>query len=123
MAISLDDVERNQNQKRKAGTNGVIPPRDVMVKPWESYDKLGQQTRTISAKEAVLKARQIFQRTEVFSEYVQSLESSRQNPVDADATSLVEDITLKFEHIQIERLDNSLKARIMNGIRNIISPL
>ncbi len=54
MAIRLNDVTA-KNKATKARTTEIAEQRSL--RPWESFDKLGAQTRTISAREAVKNAR------------------------------------------------------------------
>ena len=55
MAICLDDLKKNKKSPKD-------PPRSAKprsLRPWESYDEIEGQTRTVGAQEAVVKAREI----------------------------------------------------------------
>ncbi|WP_372652753.1 hypothetical protein [Halobacteriovorax sp.] len=54
MALRLNDVTA-KNKATKAKSLEVEEQR--VLRPWETFDKLGAQTRTISAREAVKNAR------------------------------------------------------------------
>lgn len=60
MAIGLEDLNCNQIKNQK------MPHQDKerVLRPWEGYEKLGNQTRTITAREAVKKARLIVDKNE-----------------------------------------------------------
>lgn len=68
MALSLDAVNKKRIQNKK---NDNIK-KDKVLRPWETFDQLGSQTRTVAAQEAVKKAQMIVERNKsnsrVFSE-------------------------------------------------------
>jgi len=55
MAICLDDLKKSK--KSSKDTQKSVKPRSL--RPWESYDEIDCQTRTVGAQEAVNKAREI----------------------------------------------------------------
>ena len=55
MAICLDDLKKN----KKSSKDSHKPVKARSLRPWESYDEIEGQTRTVGAQEAVVKARQI----------------------------------------------------------------
>ncbi|WP_127714294.1 hypothetical protein [Halobacteriovorax sp. HLS] len=55
MALRLNDV-RSKNKNQSDAIKEVNENR--VLRPWEGFDRLGAQTRTISAREAVKKARE-----------------------------------------------------------------
>ena len=55
MAICLDDLKKNK--KTSKDLTRTTKPRSL--RPWESYDEIEGQTRTVGAQEAVVKAREI----------------------------------------------------------------
>ena len=55
MALRLNDVRsKNKNLKETVKDN----EEQRVLRPWEGFDKLGSQTRTLGAREAVKKARE-----------------------------------------------------------------
>lgn len=71
----LSDIPSDQNQDG-AKSEGECEDRDededenhleTKLRPWESFEKRGLQTRTIAAREAVKKAQTIVKRNQTFS--------------------------------------------------------
>ncbi len=58
MAISLEQIQKSKPDFKK--TNKF--EKEKVLRPWETFDQLGTQTRTIAAKEAVRKAQIIVQK-------------------------------------------------------------
>ena len=55
MAICLDDLKKTKKSGKEVSR--AVKPRSL--RPWESYDEIDCQTRTVGAQEAVEKAREI----------------------------------------------------------------
>ncbi|HLE11056.1 MAG: hypothetical protein A2504_01840 [Bdellovibrionales bacterium RIFOXYD12_FULL_39_22] len=55
MALSLDKL----TTPKKLSPSKHTLQKDKVLRPWETFDQLGNQTRTVAAKEAVLKAQKI----------------------------------------------------------------
>ena len=55
MAICLDDLKKN----KKSSKDSLRSAKPRSLRPWESYDEIEGQTRTVGAQEAVVKAREI----------------------------------------------------------------
>ena len=55
MAICLNDLKKN----KKGSKDSFKPAKPRSLRPWESYDEIDGQTRTVGAQEAVVKAREI----------------------------------------------------------------
>ena len=73
MAIGLKDI-RNPRKERK---DGLPDQKEKVLRPWETYDSLGIQTRTVSAQEAVKHARLTVQKN---NEMVENLKKNSYNP-------------------------------------------
>ncbi len=56
MALSLDQINKH---KKSAPATAECPDKKQLLRPWQSFDKLGTQTRTVAAKEAVERARRM----------------------------------------------------------------
>jgi hypothetical protein len=82
MAICLDDIRKSKNEKKEK--KEVLKTRSL--RPWETYESLGPQTRTIRAQEAVLRARKIVERN---NEMVKALRGTKE-------------IQTRFENIDLE---------------------
>lgn len=54
MALSLKDLKKD----KKTSVLQTLSQQKKVLRPWESYDQSGNQTRTLRAKEAVLKSQQ-----------------------------------------------------------------
>jgi hypothetical protein len=55
MAICLDDLKKS----KRLGKEVPKSVKSRSLRPWESYDEIDCQTRTVGAQEAVAKAREI----------------------------------------------------------------
>lgn len=64
MALGLEDL----NQNLKTNENHFPVDKERVLRPWEGYDKLGSQTRTIAAREAVKKAKKIVEQNDMMVE-------------------------------------------------------
>lgn len=73
MAISLKDIKNPRKEKRE----GLQDQKEKVLRPWETYDSLGIQTRTVSAQEAVKQARITVQKN---NEMVENLKKNSYKP-------------------------------------------
>lgn len=73
MAIGLKDI-RNPRKEKK---DGLQDQKEKVLRPWETYDSLGIQTRTVSAQEAVKQARLTVQKN---NEMVENLKKNSYKP-------------------------------------------
>lgn len=73
MAIGLKDIKNPRKEKRE----GIPDQKEKVLRPWETYDSLGVQTRTVSAQEAVKQARITVQKN---NEMVENLKKNSYNP-------------------------------------------
>ena len=55
MAICLNDLKKS----KKGSKEPIKPVKPRSLRPWETYDEIEGQTRTVGAQEAVVKAREI----------------------------------------------------------------
>ena len=68
MALSLDQLNK-KSEKRQLPKS---MHKSKVLRPWETFDQLGSQTRTISAKEAVIRAQKIVDRNNNLVEKLKS---------------------------------------------------
>lgn len=73
MAIGLKDIKNPRKEKK----DGLIDQKDRVLRPWEAYESLGVQTRTVSAQEAVKRAKLTVQKN---NEMVESLKKNSYKP-------------------------------------------
>jgi len=73
VAISLKDIKNPRKEKRE----GLQDQKEKVLRPWETYDSLGIQTRTVSAQEAVKQARITVQKN---NEMVENLKKNSYKP-------------------------------------------
>lgn len=73
MAIGLKDIKNPKKDRRESN----FDQKQKVLRPWEDYDSLGIQTRTVTAQEAVKRARLIVQRNE---EMVENLKKNSYKP-------------------------------------------
>lgn len=73
MAIGLKDIKNPRKEKRE----GAQDQKEKVLRPWETYDSLGIQTRTVTAQEAVRQARITVQKN---NEMVENLKKNSYNP-------------------------------------------
>ncbi len=73
MAIGLKDIKNTRKEKK----DGLIDQKDRVLRPWEAYESLGVQTRTVSAQEAVKRAKLTVQKN---NEMVENLKKNSYNP-------------------------------------------
>lgn len=75
MAISLKDIKNiKKGKKEDAGTL-----KKKVLRPWQGYEELGSQTRTLMAREAVKSARLTVQKNNV---WVENLKKRSYKPSD-----------------------------------------
>jgi hypothetical protein len=103
MAIRLNDVTaKNKATKHKAAE---IEEQRVL-RPWETFDKLGAQTRTISAREAVKSARK---KVEENNELVNRLREGFVEVEKArDWDSYIDDKQIKLDQ-EVKELSSQMK--------------
>lgn len=58
MALSLNDVKKNTDKKKQ----DLFDQKEKVLRPWQTFDQMGMQTRTSSAQEAVKRARRIVEK-------------------------------------------------------------
>ncbi len=75
MAIGLKDIKN----PRKDKVETIPDQKEKVLRPWEAYESLGPQTRTVSAQEAVKRARQTVQKN---NEFVENLKKNSYKPKD-----------------------------------------
>lgn len=73
MAIGLKDIKNPRREKRE----GLQEQKEKVLRPWETYDSLGIQTRTVAAQEAVKQARITVQKN---IEMVENLKKNSYKP-------------------------------------------
>jgi len=63
--LHIEKTEKNHSFKNMA----LLKPqaKEKVLKPWEHYDEVGNQTRTIVAQEAVRRAREIVRKNNLFA--------------------------------------------------------
>ncbi len=66
MALSLDQITTS----KKIIPSKHSPQKEKVLRPWETFDQLGNQTRTIAAKEAVLKAQKIVMKNNILVDQI-----------------------------------------------------
>jgi len=77
VAIGLKDIKNPRKDKK----DGLPDQKEKVLRPWETYDSLGIQTRTVSAQEAVKHARLTVQKN---NEMVESLKKNSYKPKEID---------------------------------------
>ena len=103
MAIGLSDI-----QKRKQGFKQSFsaPENDKLLRPWQSYDNLGTQTRTYVAQEAVRKAKDIVKKNNrMVEDFIKNMEAEFKKTEEIEKkspTEIQEPMTLN---------DNSLREQ------------
>jgi hypothetical protein len=73
VAIGLKDIKNPRKEKK----DDLIYQKDKVLRPWEAYESLGVQTRTVSAQEAVKRAKLTVQKN---NEMVENLKKNSYNP-------------------------------------------
>jgi hypothetical protein len=73
VAIGLKDIKNPRKEKK----DGLMDQKDRVLRPWEAYESLGVQTRTVSAQEAVKRAKLTVQKN---NEMVENLKKNSYNP-------------------------------------------
>jgi len=64
VAISLKDVKRSKKGKKE----DISTLKEKVLRPWQGYEDLGSQTRTLMAREAVKSAKLTVQKNNVWVE-------------------------------------------------------
>jgi hypothetical protein len=99
VAIGLKDIKNPRKEKK----DGLPDQKEKVLRPWETYDSLGIQTRTVSAQEAVKHARLTVQKN---NEMVENLKKNSYNP------KLKEDEKAKTNNLQ-----NGFFGKFVNFLR------
>lgn len=68
MALGLNDINKNKKRQKKLVEIENDFDKERVLRPWEGFEDLGGQTRTIIAQEAVRKARQIVERNNAMTQ-------------------------------------------------------
>jgi len=84
MAISLKDVKNRK--KGKKGDNKLL--KDKVLRPWQGYEELGSQTRTVAAREAVKSAKLTVQKNNVWVDNLKKRSYKPLNEKDSEALEL-----------------------------------
>ena len=101
MALSLNDLKKTKTHKNEPS----FQDKERSLRPWETFDKLGTQTRTLAARDAVKKAREI---VELNNSMVEKL---RTGHVSAENISSLEE-RIEFKNQQFSFQDNDLDSAI-----------
>ena len=99
MAISLKDVK------------------DKVLRPWQGYEELGSQTRTMAAREAVKNAKLIVQKNDV---WVENLKKRSYKPIEEEGLENP-DMKMRLKVYKVYRFKKL--TGLFWAIRNIIGRL
>ena len=98
MAIGLKDIKNPRKDKR----DGLPDHKEKVLRPWETYDSLGVQTRTVAAQEAVKQARITVKKNNAMVELLKKNSYKPKEEVVRDAS---------------ENLEEGLVSKLTNFIR------
>jgi hypothetical protein len=99
VAIGLKDIKNPRKEKK----DGVPDQKEKVLRPWETYDSLGIQTRTVSAQEAVKHARQTVLKN---NEMVESLKKNSYKPKE-----------IEVQRAKTNNLEIGFFSRLVNFLR------
>jgi len=113
MAISLKDVKKSKRGKKE----NIRTLKDKVLRPWQGYEELGSQTRTLMAREAVKNAKLTVQKNNV---WVENLKKRSYKPLEEKAPENLE-IEMKLKVYKVYRFKKL--TGLFWYIRNIIGRL
>jgi hypothetical protein len=113
MAISLKDVKKSKKGKKE----GIRTLKDKVLRPWQGYEELGSQTRTLAAREAVKNAKLIVQKNNV---WVDNLKKRSYKPLEEECSESQE-IQMRLKVYKVYRFKKL--TGLFWYIRNIIGRL
>ena len=110
MALRLDDIQKKKVIKKVETKDNKVR----VLRPWESFETLGNQTRTVGAQEAVLKAKKI---VESNNSMVNNLRDGFvATSVDSDLNSTLEERNKEFEFKGMDMNVNIHKIKTNSGL-------
>jgi len=113
MAISLKDIK-----KSKKGNKGQFRTlKDKVLRPWQGYEELGSQTRTLAGREAVKNAKLIVQKNNV---WVANLKKRSYKPLEEKGREELE-IRMRLKVYEVYKFKKL--TGLFHFIRNMIGRL
>ncbi len=110
MALRLDDIQKKKTIKKVETQEN----KSRVLRPWESFEKLGNQTRTVGAQEAVLKAKRTVENN---NSMVNDLrEGFVAVGVDGELNQVLEDRNKEFEFNNMDLNVNIHKIKTNSGL-------
>jgi len=110
MALRLEDIQKKKVVKAPEQEEN----KTRVLRPWESFETLGNQTRTIAAQEAVIKAKKI---VESNNNLVDELRDGFvEKDVNSDLNSVLDERNKEFEFNNMDLSANIHKIKTNSGL-------
>jgi hypothetical protein len=110
VALSLNDIQKKKTIKKVDKDEN----KSRVLRPWESFEQRGNQTRTIGAQEAVIKARKIVENNNTMVENLR--EGFVGKETDQRLNKNLENRSKEFEFDNIDLNANIHKIKTNNGL-------